>query len=410
MSLQNYENRVDAALISILLNYPEYRKKFKGHEKILSYSVMKELAEYICSKGEKFDEKVFIEDFGKQMEPGEILQIKYLGVDESSYQIYFKKLYGDHLVRVLQDYNIKLLHNKDNDYQEVRDGLNKILEKESFEDEAIHPDIKRTCREFIEYLQQGQARSFIDYFDSHCGGIPKDCFMILAALSSNGKTSYIISIIRKMIFAGKRVLFFSLEMNEFSILEQIIANITGINTKDMTGELSRAVESRISDGLDQLYTKQNLWIYDKPRSIKDIIDKAKYQREKNKVEYIFIDYLQIIRGDQKNTVERLDYIATELQGLSRSLGIPVICLSQFSRGENADEKPTITKLKGSSTIEQSADIVLLMYNQSMAIDGDRSKRLVNFYIAKNRRGEKDIEYQEIFEPSTRRFYYQGEKQ
>jgi replicative DNA helicase len=289
---------------------------------------------------------------------------------------------------------------------DIRTGLQKILDSEKYDDNAIHPDIKKSCVSFIEYIQKGHVKSYLDYFDITQNGIPIDSFVIIAALSSNGKTSYIINQMTKMILDGKRVCFFSLEMSEFAIIEQIVANLSGINTLEIKAGMSQITESKISDALDKLYTHNNLWIYDRPRTIDDIIEKAKYQKEKNKIDYIFVDYIQIIRSGIKNIVERLDFIATELQGLSRILQIPVIALSQFNRSVE-NERPDVTKLKGSGTLEQSADIVILMHNQSAAIDGDFGRRLVNFYIGKNRKGMKDIEYQEIFKPATRQFLYQG---
>lgn len=405
MSRANYQNRVDAAMVCLLMNYPEARKKFKGFEHALRDTTIKKLAEYIV-KSEDFNFKVFVTDFGNEIDPSDLIELKMLGSEMGEYQTYFNDIYGDYIFGQVQDYTIKLLHRKDHNYSEIRSDLVGILNNCNYQDESKRPDIKKTCLEFIQYIREGFTKSYIDYFDRSQGGVHRDSFIILAALSSSGKTSYAINIICKMLMDGKKVCFFSLEMSEFDIIQQIIANWSGINTSQMDRDITPQIEHQMSDALDRLYTHNNIWVYEGQRGIDNIIDEARFQAEKNKIDYFFVDYIQIVRSKLANPVERIDDISNKLQGLARELKKPVIALSQFNRTA-VDEKPEMNKLKGSGTLEQSADIVLLMQTFNKAVDGDTSKRLINFYIPKNRKGKRDETYQEIFMPGNRRFFYQG---
>jgi len=136
---------------------------------------------------------------------------------------------------------------------------------------------------------------------------------------------------------------------------------------------------------------QSLTIVDKGGlSVKDIVARSRQANSELKVDLILIDYLQILRYDKGKEISELGNITRELKYLSKELGIPIILLSQLSRGVESREnkRPYMSDLRSSGEIEQDADIVLMVYRDEYYHPEDSpDKGLAELIVAKNRMGQ-----------------------
>ena len=135
---------------------------------------------------------------------------------------------------------------------------------------------------------------------------------------------------------------------------------------------------------------QNLTIIDKPSmSIHDIASKSRQLNSEKNIDMIIIDYLQIMKYDKGKEISELGHITRELKYLSKELGIPVILLSQLSRGVESREnkRPFMSDLRSSGEIEQDADCIIMVYRDEYYSDESEDKGLAELIVSKNRMGQ-----------------------
>lgn len=105
---------------------------------------------------------------------------------------------------------------------------------------------------------------------------------------------------------------------------------------------------------------------------------------------IIVDYLQLMegRGKTDNRVQEVSEISRSLKGLARELNVPVVALSQLSRGieSRTDQKPKLSDLRESGSIEQDADVVLFIYREDKVRQNPETKNIAEIIIAKHRNG------------------------
>jgi replicative DNA helicase len=135
---------------------------------------------------------------------------------------------------------------------------------------------------------------------------------------------------------------------------------------------------------------QNLTIIDKGgMSIHDIISKSRQLNSEKKIDMIVIDYLQIMKYDKGREISELGNITRELKYLSKELGIPVILLSQLSRGveQRENKRPFMSDLRSSGEIEQDADCIIMVYRDEYYNPESEDKGLAELIVSKNRMGQ-----------------------
>tara|TARA_R100001086_G_scaffold185202_1_gene103609 strand:- start:165 stop:755 length:591 start_codon:yes stop_codon:yes gene_type:complete len=155
--------------------------------------------------------------------------------------------------------------------------------------------------------------------------------------------------------------------------------------------------------------KSNLFVYDKsPITIETLINKTKTIQAVQEIDLIVVDYLQLLMTSNKapsNSDSRaasMTYISNLLKGLAKDIGCPLISLSQLNRGVEArtDKRPVLSDLRDSGSIEQDADMVIMLYRQEYY--DSLNTGLAEVIIRKNRLGETG-EFELAFDGSLSRF-------
>ena len=227
------------------------------------------------------------------------------------------------------------------------------------------------------------------------GGFHRSDFIVVGARPAMGKTSFALNVARN-IAKNKKVLFFSLEMSKEQLAQRIISTEARIVSEKLrTGEISDADWEKLGLALQNLVGCE--LYFDDTANINVNEMKARALRMKD-VDCIVIDYLQLMSGIKRteNRVAEVSEITRSLKMMAKDLNIPVITCSQLSRGvaknANGDHRPQMTDLRESGTIEQDADIVLMLhredyYNNNPDEEKDpNSVNIAEVIVGKNRHG------------------------
>ena len=242
----------------------------------------------------------------------------------------------------------------------------------------------------------GLPSGFYD-LDSLTQGFQKSDLIILAGRPSTGKTAFGLNIGLNLIKRFKLpVLFFSFEMSKEQMMYRLLSmetNISQIRLK--SGKLNQDDWVKINKMI-KILSKFPFFIDDtSDLSVQDIRSKIKsVYFEQNKIGLVIIDYLQLIqnsKGKNENRVQELSQITRSLKAIAREFNIPIIALSQLNRGvENRiDQKPILSDLRESGSIEQDADLVLMLYNNpsnNLKSSDDSKFHPIELIIAKQRNG------------------------
>ncbi len=233
-------------------------------------------------------------------------------------------------------------------------------------------------------------------------------FVIIAGRPGMGKTSFALSLAYYMALEGIPVMFFSIEMPIRLILLRMISMHSGIPLQRIISKnLADTEKSKIINAANEI-SKLSMFFNDSAQGITQIRSLAKRARTEKGVKAVFIDYLQQIFVEWKveRREEEISTISRLLKSLAKELNIPVIALSQLSReperrGDN--KRPQLSDLRESGSLEQDADLVLMLYrdhyynpcqksvmssspNNEENFDCCERARISEIIIAKNRNG------------------------
>lgn len=233
----------------------------------------------------------------------------------------------------------------------------------------------------------------IPAYDALTSGLCDTDLIVLAGRPAMGKTSLALSLLFKALKEGSSGLFFSLEMPTEQIIHRFIAMYTGIPlTNIRESRLSQRQQSAYLDALEFIKTKLKLYCSDKGGlTFSELRRKALHQHKKNPLEFIIIDYLQLMSikdCDGNNKSEKLGVITSGLKALAKELKVPIILLSQLSREceQRADKRPIPSDLRESGAIEQDADLILFVYRDVVYNEDTKEPEKAEIIIAKQRNG------------------------
>jgi len=236
--------------------------------------------------------------------------------------------------------------------------------------------------------------------DRITSGWQKSDLVIIAARPGMGKTAFIVSALRNAaVDFNHPVAIFSLEMASLQLVNRLISAEAELESEKIKkGNLAEFEWQQLVHKTNRL-SSAPIFIDDTPAlSILELRAKCRRLKAEHNVQLIVVDYLQLMKGESGgNREQEIASISRALKGIAKELNVPVIALSQLSRGvetRGGDKRPQLSDLRESGSIEQDADIVMFLYRPEYYKiteyeDGTPSQGVAEVIIAKHRNGSLD---------------------
>ncbi|MDQ0244977.1 replicative DNA helicase [Bacillus fengqiuensis] len=230
--------------------------------------------------------------------------------------------------------------------------------------------------------------------DRMTAGFQRNDLIIVAARPSVGKTAFALNIAQNVATkTDENVAIFSLEMGAEQLVMRMLCAEGNINAQSLrTGSLTPEDWGKLTMAMGSL-SNSGIFIDDTPGiRVSEIRAKCRRLKQESGLGMILIDYLQLIQGSGRNGGENrqqeVSEISRSLKALARELKVPVIALSQLSRGveQRQDKRPMMSDIRESGSIEQDADIVAFLYRDDYYDRETENKNIIEIIIAKQRNG------------------------
>lgn len=245
---------------------------------------------------------------------------------------------------------------------------------------------------------KGFPTGFVD-LDKAITGLNRSDLVIIGARPAMGKTSLALNLARNTAMIGKKkVLFFSLEMTKEQLAQRVLSTEARVeSTKMRTGNISSEEWAKLATATAIL---SNCELYFDDTSNMTVSEMKSRIRRLRDVDAVFVDYLQLMKSGSRveSRVQEVSEITRNLKLMAKDLNIPVVVLAQLARtteGRGKSHKPQLSDLRESGSIEQDADIVIMLYrDEYYAGEKDEPGEPVErspvneaeFIISKNRHG------------------------
>jgi len=271
--------------------------------------------------------------------------------------------------------------------------------------------IKQSVNDVIEQFQamlagektaQGISTGF-EELDRMSSGLKPGEMFVVAARPSMGKTSFMMNIVENICIDQQRPgMVFSCEMSAFQLAQRLVfarskfaMSQLSRGYKPVKGDLQRVQRAAMEIAASKLFIDDTAGI-----SINELRAKARRKKRDENIQFIAIDYLQLMKSRTKqaeNSREReIAEISAGIKGLAKELHLPIIILAQLNRGpESRSGKslgvPRMSDLRESGAIEQDADMVGLLYRTAYYAETEEEKEAeegkAELVLAKNRNGQ-----------------------
>ncbi len=267
--------------------------------------------------------------------------------------------------------------------------------------ESKIPFLKEVEEKQARYQLHGPQKGVVTGLPTHftdldrmINGLNPSNLMILAARPAMGKTALAINIAESVCFKQDApVGVFSLEMSADQLVQRIVSSQSDVESEKIkTGALNGHEYQQVHHAVARMQ-KHTLIIDDQPGlKITDLRARARRMRESWGIQFLIIDYLQLLSGPSsgrgsENRQNEVSEISRMLKNLARELNIPVLCLSQLSRKveERPGHRPMMSDLRESGSLEQDADLVMFLLRRDYYDPMDKPGQ-AELIIAKNRHG------------------------
>jgi replicative DNA helicase len=220
-------------------------------------------------------------------------------------------------------------------------------------------------------------------------------YVVLAGRPSMGKSALALDIARFLVrYKGRSVVYFSMEDSWESVVARLVSKETGMAVGDLR-------DGRVRDwgAFMEAFTLYGealgdlLWLDDSPGlSVPELRARAMRRDAEVGVDLVVVDYLQLARsGDRRrdaNAYDRVSDVSDGLRSLARTMGVPVLAVSQLSRAceSRLNKRPLLSDLRESGTIEQDADEVWLLYRDDYYNPETEQPNVAEVHVAKHRNG------------------------
>jgi replicative DNA helicase len=258
---------------------------------------------------------------------------------------------------------------------------------------SILPDVVNRIDEM--YHSEGKMTGISTGFkqlDEMTSGLQGGDLIIVAGRPSMGKTTLAVNMAENAALGSKKsAAIFSMEMSAESLTLRMISSLGRINQANLrSGRLSEEDWPRIDSAMTQLSTA-NIFVDETPGlTPTEIRARARRLKRERGLDLIVVDYLQLmhVAGTKENRATEISEISRSLKSLAKELKVPVIALSQLNRGveQRTEKKPVMSDLRESGSLEQDADLILLIYREDVYDPNTTRKGIADIIIAKQRNG------------------------
>lgn len=285
------------------------------------------------------------------------------------------------------------------------------ISKKLFNRDASH--VSESTRAVLQQMEAAMTKGGITgiesglyQFDKEIGGFQKGNLYVIAARPGMGKTAWIGTAAMNISHGGKAVGLFSLEMSSTQLTERFLSAKSGVSVSRLkNGELTD-MDWQDTQTAVEFVNGLPIYIDDTPGlSIFALRTRARRMIQKYGIEIVFVDYLQLMTGEDGKEVRKsgnreqeIASIARALKNMSKELNVPVVALSQLSRAvetRGGSKRPQMSDLRESGEIENAADFVGFLwrpeyYEIKETGDGDYPDGHTEIIFGKNRHGKASI--------------------
>lgn len=292
------------------------------------------------------------------------------------------KLYGKNIVQQADDC--------ENISQAIEEAQQKLLGITDVTGSKSPLPVDIVAEEYGNFLIENQGKyergvaTGITSLDMKTGGFKKGNFVVLAARPAMGKTALALNVAQK-VAEKEPVLFVSLEMSKEELVDRLFRGY-GYGEDLFGNDFAKYIR-----GIRNEISKLKLHIYDYSKAtITDIRKSAKKLKHRyGNLGLIVIDYLQLMKSESRydSRVQEVSELTRSLKILARELETPILALSQLSRmvETRQDKRPMLSDLRESGSIEQDADIVLMLY-RDICYNKDANPNIAELILSKHRAG------------------------
>lgn len=258
--------------------------------------------------------------------------------------------------------------------------INQILEQRFEEFAEIHenPDLIKDHRLHLGFRDLDHKFNGLKWWD----------MVIVAARPSMWKTAFALNLAQNVWYNWKNVAIFSLEMSKEQLTDRMIASAMQIDSwKLAKWELEDHEFAKIWEAMEKL-SQANIYIDDSAGwNLVELKSKCRRLKIESGLDLIVIDYLQLMSNwNSMNRVQEISEISRWIKSLARELNVPIIALSQLSRTveQRPDKRPIMSDLRESGSIEQDADIIMMLYREEYYDEFTEKKWITDILVRKNR--------------------------
>src|ERR1017187_10350788 len=242
----------------------------------------------------------------------------------------------------------------------------------------------------------GLATGYTD-LDEQLAGLQPSNLIVVGSRPAMGKTSFALGMVANAgIKLKKPVLLFSLEMSHMELTQRLLCSEAKVDaTRMRTGKLHDADWTKIGNAISRM-SEAPIFIDDNPNlTVMDIRARARRLKSREGLGLVVVDYLQLMTGRHgaENRQVEVSEISRGLKILARELEVPVVALSQLSRGleMRQDKRPMLADLRESGSIEQDSDVVLFLYRDEIYNpDSTENQGMAEIIVAKHRNGPTGV--------------------
>lgn len=310
-------------------------------------------------------------------------------------------------------------HHSDGATEELLDAAERdIFEIAESKIQSDATDLASLLQETYSQLEREEGQSLTGLptgffeLDEMTNGLQASEMIIIAARPSMGKTSLALNIAEQMGATHKQPLvFFSLEMSKQQLAQRLLCSRSGVDSHKLRRNMLNGEDfGRLAQAVGEL-SEAPIYVDDMPGlTLLSLRAKARRLAARHDIRAVFVDYLQLMSDPttRENRQQEVSNISRGIKALARELNVPVICMSQLNRSPEGREghRPRMSDLRESGSIEQDADVVMMLHREDYYHKGEDNydqTNIAEIIVTKQRNGPTGIVKLQ-FQGSTTRFH------